>query len=188
MIEINLLNWRDELKKRNQKDFIARGVASIAIALIVVGLSYQYNSDLIGKQNLRNDLLDAEIKNLDKKLGELKEIEDKKTSLLKKMDVIYELKVSRPMSVHLFDELSNTVPNGVYLTSLKQSENKIEIEGAAESNSRVSAYMTAIDNSLWVSKSDLIFVENKGAGKDDNLNKFSLFATVVNKNNNGAIK
>lgn len=181
MIEINLLPWREELSKQKKKEFGIRSAISVALGVTIMFFWYSANNAKIEHQNSRNAAIDAEIKSLDARIGELKEIDAKKTELMKKLEVIYELKLSRPMSVHMFDELSNTVPSGVYLNKFSQSDNKIEMEGMAESNSRVSAYMDAIDRSLWINKSDLKMVEMKSETKDSPSNAFSLTAMVVNK-------
>lgn len=181
MIEINLLPWREELSQQKKNEFGIRAGISVAFGLTIMFFWYSLNNGKIEHQNFRNDALESEIRMLDIKIGSLKEIESKKADLLKKLDVIYDLKLSRPMSVHLFDELSNTVPSGVYLTKFSQSDNKIDIDGLAESSSRVSAYMDSIDNSLWINKSDLKVVEMRNESKDSPTNGFSLSAIVVNK-------
>ena len=90
-------------------------------------------------------------------------LEDQKEGLLARMQIIEQLQRSRPGIVHVFEELVTTLPDGVYLNSVKQNSQRIEIIGAAESNTRVSALMRNIDGSDWLSKPDLEVVEVKAA-------------------------
>jgi type IV pilus assembly protein PilN len=77
------------------------------------------------------------------------------------MDIIQSLQQKRPQIVHLFDEIVRTVPEGIYLTGIKQSGTDININGVAESNGRVSAYMRNIDNSEWMATPKLSVIESK---------------------------
>jgi type IV pilus assembly protein PilN len=94
-----------------------------------------------------------------------------------RMEIIEKLQRSRPEVVHLFDQLVRTLPDGVYLTSIKQNEKRLEFKGIAQSSTRVSAFMRNIDASDWMDAPDLEVVETK---KDSALGSdFTLFATQV---------
>jgi type IV pilus assembly protein PilN len=98
------------------------------------------------------------------------------------MEIIEQLQRSRPGIVHVFEELVSTMPNGVFLNSVKQNGNRIELIGAAESNTRVSALMRNIDGSEWLSKPDLEVVEVKdnARGSDgQRASEFKVFATAT---------
>ena len=77
------------------------------------------------------------------------------------MDIIEQLQRSRPEIVHVFDQLVRTLPDGVNLTMVKQNDQRIELKGLAESNTRVSALMRNIDKSGWMKDPDLEVVEVK---------------------------
>ena len=100
-------------------------------------------------------MLQNEITVLDKKIQEIKDIEEKKNKLLTKIELIQKLQESRPEIVHLFDELAKTTPEGIYLKKFTQLGGTLTIDGKAESNARVSAFMRAIDSSLWLNTSAL---------------------------------
>ena len=78
------------------------------------------------------------------------------------MEIIEQLQRSRPEIVHVFDEIVRTLPDGVRLTSVKQTASRLEIKGDAESNTRVSAFMRNIDKSKWLAQPDLQVVETQG--------------------------
>ena len=96
------------------------------------------------------------------------------------MKIIEQLQQSRPEVVHLFEDLARSLPDGVYLSSVKQTGNKLEIQGAAESNTRVSAFMRNIDKSRWLESPDLEVVEVKGDGvKGSRASEFTVNAKQV---------
>lgn len=164
MPRINLLPHRAELRtKRRNQFFIGLGVALGAAGLAVLASNLVMDG-IIGNQNERNDLLKAEITALDKRIEEILDLEAKKERLLARMEIIEQLQRSRPEIVHVFDELVRTLPDGVRLTSVKQSGRRLEIKGDAESNTRVSAFMRNIDKSKWLTQPDLEVVEVRSAG------------------------
>ena len=61
------------------------------------------------------------------------------------MEIIEQLQRSRPEIVHLFDEITRQLPEGVYLTGMKQSGAAVELKGVAQSSTRVSALMRQVD-------------------------------------------
>lgn len=168
MPRINLLPWRAALRtQRRNQFFIGLGGAVVA-ALLVVLLSNLVMGEIIDNQHARNQLLKDEIEALDQRIKEIIDLEAKKESLLARMEIIEQLQRSRPEIVHVFDQLVRTMPDGVNLNSIKQTGSSIEIKGAAESNTRVSAFMRNIDKSGWLKEPDLEVVEVKTAkGKAD---------------------
>jgi type IV pilus assembly protein PilN len=134
-----------------------------AAGLAVLASNFVMDS-IIGNQNSRNEVLKGEISALDKRIGEILDLEAKKERLLARMAIIEQLQRSRPEIVHVFDELVRTLPDGVRLTSVKQSGRRLEIKGDAESNTRVSAFMRNIDKSKWLTQPDLQVVEVRDTG------------------------
>ena len=180
MARINLLPWRDELRKQRQKEFISSIGLSALLTICVLGFVHIYIEGLISHQENRNQVLKEEIVELDKKIREIKDIEEKKAKLLAKIDLIQQLQESRPQIVHLFDEIPKVTPEGVYLSKFVQSGNKLTFNGKAQSNARVSAYMRSIDASLWVGNSKLDVIKSgkkaKTGIKTGHLNDFTMHA------------
>jgi type IV pilus assembly protein PilN len=176
MPRINLLPWREEqrLMRRNQF-FAGLGAAALAAGLLLLLANLGFNS-IIGHQKDRNQLLKDEIAALDLRIAEIVDLEEKKDRLLARMQIIEQLQRSRPGIVHVFDEMVRTMPDGVYLNEVKQVGRRLEIVGAAESNTRVSALMRNIDSSEWLGSPDLEVVEVKTSKRDDaNAARFSEF-------------
>lgn len=156
MAKINLLPWREEIRKQKQRDFVISAAGGALLAALIVLLAHFHIDGLIENQNLRNDFLKTQIAVLDQQIGRIKELEKMKADLLARMNVIQELQRSRPESVHLMDELVRTLPDGVYLKSFQQRGRDLDMAGVAQSNARVSDYMRSIDASDWLTAPRLV--------------------------------
>lgn len=178
MPSINLLPWREAERKQRQRDFgVAMGGAVVAgIAVVVLSL-FTY-SQMISSQESRNDRLEAEIAELEKSITEIDGLERQKERLLARMEIIEQLQKSRPEIVHLFDELVRQLPEGVYLTSMKQTGSRVEIRGVAQSSTRVSALMRQIDASEWLTDPEVERVETTQAG-NSRQSQFVVYAKQV---------
>lgn len=181
MPRINLLPWREELRKQRRNQFFAAlGAAAVAAGVLLL-LAYFAFDGVIGHQRDRNELLKQEIAELDKRIEEIIDLEQKKDRLLARMEIIEQLQRSRPGIVHVFDELVRTLPDGVFLTEIKQTGKRLEIVGSAESNTRVSALMRNIDQSEWLDNPDLEVVEVKDSQRASvgRASEFTVFAQQV---------
>jgi type IV pilus assembly protein PilN len=161
MANINLLPWREEQRKEKTRQFTSMMGFSVFLTIAVFLLIHVTISSQISHQQKRNKILQDEISRLDVALKEIEGLEETKEKLLSRMDIIQSLQQKRPQIVHLFDEIVRTVPEGIYLTGIKQSGTGININGIAESNGRVSAYMRNIDNSDWMATPKLSVIESK---------------------------
>lgn len=161
MPRINLLPWREEQRKERKVAFgIALGAATAAAAVVWFGASLMFGS-MINAQQVRNDRLRGEIKTLDKHIEEINNLETAKQKFISRMDIIEKLQRSRPEIVHVFDEIVRTLPEGTYLTGVKQTEKRLKFDGVAQSSTRVSAFMRNIDASEWLKNPELEVVETK---------------------------
>ena len=105
---------------------------------------------MIDAQEPRNEQLRGEIKQLDKQIEEINSLESAKQNFIARMEIIEKLQRSRPEIVHVFDEIVRTLPDGVYLTGVKQTDKRFKFEGVAQSSTRVSSFMRNIDGSEWL--------------------------------------
>ncbi len=167
MAHINLLPWREELRQQKKKEFftVVGGMAIVAAGLVVV--AHVYVGLLIGAQETRNNILKQEIKRVEDKIKEISELEKKKEQLVARMRVIEQLQSNRPEVVHLFDEIARAVPDGLYLISLTQKGRNVTIQGMAQSNARVSAFMRSLEASPWFSEPKLTVISASKANKGD---------------------
>lgn len=174
MAKINLLPWREDLRKQRQQDFLAAIMGAAGTTLLIMFLAHSHIEGMIDQQNSRNRYLEQEIAVLDKKILEIKELEEKKSRLIAKMEIIQQLQGSRPEIVHLFEEVATTMPDGVYITDLKQTGSTLMFDGTAQSNARVSAYMRNLDVSPWLANPVLTIIETKGSANQGRQSQFKL--------------
>ncbi len=164
MPRINLLPWREAERKKRQRDFgvaMAGGVVAAIAGVLVTLFVY---SQMIDNQEERNLRLTNEIKELEKSITEIDGLERQKERMLARMEIIEQLQKSRPEIVHLFDEVARQLPDGVYLTGMKQTGSRVEVRGVAQSSTRVSALMRQIDASDWMADPEVDRVETTQSG------------------------
>jgi type IV pilus assembly protein PilN len=161
MAHINLLPWREEQRQEQTRQFATITVLSLVLTGAVIFMVHVMFDNQIDHQKYRNKMLQDEITTLDASLKQIAALEDTKEQLLARMDIIQSLQQKRPQIVHLFDDFVRTVPEGIYLTKIKQEAEQLTIQGVAESNGRVSAYMRNIDASEWMSTPKLKVIETK---------------------------
>jgi type IV pilus assembly protein PilN len=165
MAKINLLPWRAERRREREREFYMMLGAAALAAVAAVFIWWYWMGMAIDDQEARNKYLKNEITQLDSQLAEIKELDKTKSKLLARKQIIEQLQASRSQMVHLFDELVRTIPDSVRLGSLKQTGDILTLQGVAQSNASVATYMRNLDNSKWLTHSDLIKTEVKGADK-----------------------
>lgn len=164
MARINLLPWREELRKEKQKQFIASAGGAVLLMVAVVAYVHMHIGGLIDYQQSRNDFLKQNIREVEAKIRQIEALEKKKEQLIARMQIIEKLQSDRPGIVHLFDELVKAIPDGVFIVNVGQNAGSLMIEGQAESNARVSAFMRKLDTSEWFDEPTLEVIQ--GAGKN----------------------
>lgn len=165
MTKINLLDWRAERRARRLEQFRNLMVLGFLVAVSIVALGYFAMTNAISQQQMRNDYLKAQITEIDQKIKEIEDLERTKQNLLARMRVIEELQSSRSATVHFFDELVNTIPDGITLNSIKQVGDAVTIEGVAESNGRISSYIKSFENSPWFAEPKLVVIKTSEKDK-----------------------
>jgi len=161
MPRINLLPWRDQQRRERKLAFFVALGAAVVLAGVALFIAYLLVGSMIDAQEHRNEQLRAQIKVLDKQIEEINDLEAQKQKFISRMQIIEKLQRSRPEVVHLFDELVKDMPDGTYLTSVKQTGDNLKLEGVAQSSTRVSALMRNISASQWLQKPELEVVQTK---------------------------
>ena len=155
MPRINLLPWREELRQKRKKDFLTAVAAAVIAGACLTWASKWYIGQQIDNQNARNAVLTEEIRMLDEQIDEINGLRALRERLIARMEVIQELQQSRPNVVHLFDEIVEAIPEGTHLTSVSQSNDRIELVGIANSTTRVANLMRNIESSEWLRRPEL---------------------------------
>ena len=164
MPRINLLPWREEERKTRQREFGVAAAGAVIAGVAVIMLTMLVYSQRIAAQENRNERLSAEIATIEESIKEIDRLELQKERLLARMEIIDQLQKSRPEVVHLFDEVVRKLPEGVYLTGMRQTGSRVEIRGVANSSTRVSALMRRIDESDWLTDPEVERVETTETG------------------------
>lgn len=161
MARINLLPWRETARQQRRQTFgIALGIA-LGITFAAVVMVHLYFEGQITDQQGLNRYLESEIAKVNTQIKEIDTLEKTKSDLLARMEIIQQLQKSRPEIVRLFDDVVTTIPEGVYLTKIEQSGRTVTVEGRAQSNARVSAFMRRIESAQSIGRPRLLLIENK---------------------------
>ncbi len=162
MARINLLPWRENLRQERQRNFmVSLGVTAVAAVVLVMIGNHLVNRQ-ISAQDTRNSYLNSQIRQLERDIQEIEDLERRRESLLARKDVIERLQENRSMTVHLFNYMARTAPDGVRLTSLRQTGEELTILGTTQSETRVSEYMRNIEGADWLHEPSLRIVEVLG--------------------------
>lgn len=181
MTRINLLPWREARRKEQRRQFFTAAGGAAAVMVVIIFYIHVHIGGLIDHQNQRNNFLETEIAKLDRKIAEIKDLRSEKKKLLARMNIIQQLQTRRPEIVHIFDELAQSIPGGIYLTKAQQSGRTITIEGVAQSNARVSSFMRNLDESPWFQNPRLEVIE----ANDKNRVRTSRFVLTVQQAGQG---
>lgn len=157
MILINLLPHREVARKRRREAFQATMFAAFLVGLLIAGIIYWWLQMMTEQQQARNAFLQGEIKILEGQIKEIASIEDEIASLRARQKAVEDLQADRNLPVHLLSELVKQLPDGVYVTKLKQTNQQISMQGMAQSNERVSEMLRNLSNNTpWLSKPQLV--------------------------------
>ncbi len=169
---INLTAWREERRKEQLNEFVTVLAVVAVVAVMIWGGVRLYYGTLISVQSERLQYVDTEIAKLEKKIEELKTLQEEKERLLARIRAIEELQGKRPMPVKMLDELVRVMPDSASISSFSEKEGRISIKGVAESNASISSLMRGISGSEVITAPDLreitkglVDTEKLGKGK-----------------------
>lgn len=186
MTKINLLPWRETHRREKNNEFYVMLALVAALAAGAGFGGFQFAKDKVQFQEKRNARLNTEIDLLQSELAAIRELETTKNNLLARMKIIQQLQGQRPQIVHTFHEVASRIPDGVFLTTMKQSgTNQMIVEGRAESNARVSALMRQMDRSDYFGNPTLDVIK---ANIDDGISEFKLSVTQQTPSANGELE
>jgi type IV pilus assembly protein PilN len=157
VILINLLPHREAARKRRREAFFATLGASALMGGVIAGAIFLWYAAQISSQQSKNVVLQTEIKRLEGQIKDIATLQEEIAALRARQQAVEDLQADRNLPVHLLNELVRQLPDGVYVTSLKQDNQVISIAGVAQSNERVSELLRNLSsNSPWLAKPELI--------------------------------
>ena len=156
MILINLLPHREAAKKRRKEQFLINLVLAAVSGLLIAALIYWYFQVRIEGQQEKNNILRSEIKTLEVQIKEIEGLEAEIAALRARQKAVEDLQSDRNLPVHLLSEMVKQLPDGVYVTAIKQAGQTITMQGMAQSNERVSELLRNLSNNTpWLAKPEL---------------------------------
>ncbi len=158
MARINLLPWREELRRERQKRFMMSLMMTAVLGVVLVFLIGLFFDQKIRQQQFRNELIKTEIRTLETKIKRIDELERTRARLISRKEVIEQLQASRSMTVQLLDNLAKSIPTGVTLESVRQQGLDLSLTGSSQSNARVSAYLQELGRNELFQDPELDFV------------------------------
>lgn len=157
MILVNLLPHREAARKRRRELFFTTlGVAALVGGLICGGVYSWYQARISGQRD-KNVVLKTEITSLEGQIKDIAGLQQEIASLRARQTAVEDLQGNRNLPVYLLNELVKQLPDGVYITSMKQENQMVLITGVAQSNERVSELLRNLgNNSPWLTRPELI--------------------------------
>ncbi len=159
MIRVNLLPHRALKRKARERQFYVMAGLCAGLGILIVIFVHGVISARISYQQERNKYLENEIAILDKQIDEIKKLKEQIQVLLARKKVVESLQTNRSETVHLLDQLVRQLPDGVYLKSIRQTGNKVNLTGYAQTNARVSTLLRNLESSPWFELPTLIEIK-----------------------------
>lgn len=160
IIRVNLLPHREIKREARQRQFNLMALLTASGALALVVLNYSFINSRIDAQLSRNARLEAGIVQLDRQIGDIKNLQEKIGVMLARKQVVENLQINRSQSVVVLDELSRQLPEGMYFKSIKQQGPLLSLEGVADTNARVASLVRNLTASLWLENPQLIEIKS----------------------------
>lgn len=162
MILINLLPHREAAKKRRKEAFQVNMVLGALGGLLIAALIYWYFQMMIEGQQNKNNLLRSEITVLETQIKAIEGLEAEIAALRARQKAVEDLQSDRNLPVYMLNELVKQLPDGVYISSIKQEGLSVTMQGTAQSNERISEMLRNLtDGSPWFSKPELMEIVAK---------------------------
>jgi type IV pilus assembly protein PilN len=164
MIRVNLLPHREIRRKQQQQQFFIMLGVVVAVGVAIWFLTHTFLDNRFEEQKARNNYLQTEIAKLDKQIAEINLLREQIASLLARKQVVETLQGHRAEVVHLLDQLVRQLPDGMYLKSVKQTGNRVNINGFTQSQARVSTLMRNLESSQHLQSPALIEIKAVSQG------------------------
>jgi type IV pilus assembly protein PilN len=156
VILINLLPHREAARKRRREAFFVALGASAVVGGVIAGGIFGWYQVQISNQQGRNAVLSAEITRLEGQIKDIQNLQGEIAALRARQQAVEDLQADRNLPVHLLNELVKQLPDGVYLTNMKQENQVVTIHGTAQSNERISELLRNLaGKSPWIAKPEL---------------------------------
>jgi type IV pilus assembly protein PilN len=157
VILINLLPHREAARKKRRDVFnLTLGMSALLGGLIAGGIFLWYQAQISSQQD-KNRFLTGEIKVLEGQIKDIAKLETEIAALRARQQAVEDLQADRNQPVYLLTELVKQLPDGVYISSMRQENQAVTLQGVAQSNERVSELLRNLaNNTPWFAKPELV--------------------------------
>lgn len=174
LTRINLLPYREEIKRRKQQQFKILMLGAFAVGLGLAAATYLGIDSAISNQEGRNNFLQTEIDRLDRELGEIDKLQQEKEAFLAKKLKVEELQEKRYQAAYILDSLNALTPDNTYLTALEaESPTSYKISGHAVSDNKIAVMMRSLPSTGIFLQPELLSIK-----KVDNYQEFTLKSSI----------
>lgn len=135
---INLLPWREERRSQADAKFRQIFVSVVGLAVLVMMLIFGAIYYRLNQQQAINDEIKARISTLDDKIHQMQQLKVQLDTAQKHSEALNALSEDRQV-VYRWQQLSNLIPEGVYLDEMSQAADMLSLTGQAVSSQSVSA-------------------------------------------------
>jgi type IV pilus assembly protein PilN len=146
MIHINLLPVKATRKQEASRQQLVLFAVVLALAIGGNYWGYAQRASVEDTMRRRVQSTQSEISQLDKVIGEVKDITQRKEDLKKKMDILTNLKKNRSGPVKVLDAVQDAVPKKVWLLDFGSSGSSMSFQGKALSHDDLAEFMRDLQN------------------------------------------
>ena len=178
MIRINLLPVRAEKKRESLRQ---QALVVVALVALLAGGIVAVHTMLVNDiTQMEGHIAErkAEIARLDAKIGKVRQYKKKKRDLEEKISVISTLEAQQRGPSQVFYELTQIIPEKLWVESLKDSGGALSLQGVAIDNQTIARFMTRMEASQWFQGVRLEVTKQVSRG-GASLKSFSLKASIV---------
>ena len=159
MILINLLPHREERRKRRRAAFFAGLALAALVGAGVTALWYGVLQQMISNQQGRNSYLSAEIRKLESQIKDIATLRAEIEALKARQAAVENLQLDRNVPVHILNELVRQTPEGMFLSTVRQEGQVLNVTGITQTNERMSEFLRNTGNSAWLTRPELVEIK-----------------------------
>lgn len=180
MILINLLPHREAKRKARLNAFRSGVGLAALVGVVLTVLWFAVIQQMTAAQEARNTYLKGEIVKLDADIKSIANLRSEIDALKARQKAVEDLQTDRNVPVLLLNELVNQVPEGIYLTGIKQVESLVSLGGMAQTNERVSELLRNLAyNSSIFERPELIEIKAESVNQGKAQKRLFLFSVRV---------
>ena len=178
MARINLLPWRQELRRDRQRQFLVSTLMTAVAGVVLVFLVGMIFDQKVRHQEERNQVIKTKITRLEIRIKRINQVEETRDRLISRKRIIEELQASRSKTVELLDKLAKSIPVGVTLGTVRQQGENLDLQGTSQSNARVSAYLQSLEADDLFRKPELRFVRASNSRTSTNAEPYDFHVSA----------